>query len=76
MVTFEYPFEPHYLDLDGLRYHYLDEGTGEPIVMVHGNPSWSLLYSGIIQNLRDSYRCIAMDYPGFGMSGKPDIIAV
>ena len=68
-----YPFESKWMEIENIPVHYIDEGSGPVILFCHGNPSWSLLYSGIIQGLRDKYRCIAMDYPGFGMSGKPDI---
>ena len=66
-----YPFTGHYLDLDGLRYHYLDEGNGPPVVMVHGNPSWSFYYRNLTLALRDRYRCIVPDHIGCGFSDKP-----
>lgn len=52
--------------------HYIDEGKGAPIVMIHGTPSWSFLYRNLIKTLRKKYRCIAMDMLGFGLSDKPD----
>ncbi len=55
----------------GLRQHYLDEGTGDPIIMLHGNPSWSYYYRHLIQRLRPSYRCIVPDHIGMGLSDKP-----
>jgi haloalkane dehalogenase len=67
-----YPFSSHYLDLRGLRYHYLDEGHGEPIVMLHGNPTWSFYYRNLVLGLRDTYRCIVPDHIGCGLSDKPD----
>ena len=66
-----YPFVSRYLDLDGLRYHYLDEGQGEPIVMLHGNPTWSFYYRHLIAALRTRYRVIAPDHIGMGLSDKP-----
>lgn len=66
-----YPFESKFTQVDGMRVHYIDEGQGHPIVFCHGNPSWSLLYAPMIRVLRDHFRCIAVDYPGFGMSEKP-----
>ncbi len=66
-----YPFASHFLDLDGLRYHYLDEGRGDPVVMVHGNPTWSFYYRNLVLALRDSYRCIVPDHIGCGLSDKP-----
>ncbi len=62
----------HDLDLGGLRYHYLDEGQGEPVVMVHGNPSWSFYYRHLVEALRDNHRCIVPDHIGCGLSDKPD----
>jgi cis-3-alkyl-4-acyloxetan-2-one decarboxylase len=72
VVTFEYPFAGNYLDLDGLQYHYVDEGHGEPLVMVHGNPSWSYLYRNLVRQLSPDYRCIVPDHIGCGRSDKPD----
>jgi haloalkane dehalogenase len=63
-----YPFESHYADVAGSRVHYVDEGSGPPLLLLHGNPTWSFLYRNIIIGLRDGYRCIAVDYPGFGLS--------
>jgi len=67
----EYPFEGKRLDLEGLDYHYLDEGSGAPVVMVHGNPSWSFYYRNLVLSLRDRYRCIVPDHIGCGFSDKP-----
>jgi haloalkane dehalogenase len=67
----EYPFQGHFLDLDGLNYHYLDEGAGEPVVMLHGNPSWSFYYRNLVLSLQDRYRCIVPDHIGCGLSDKP-----
>jgi len=68
-----YPFTSHYLDLSGLRYHYIDEGQGEPIVMVHGNPTWSFYYRKLIKALSKRYRSIAPDHIGCGLSDKPGV---
>jgi haloalkane dehalogenase len=52
--------------------HYVDEGSGAPLLLLHGNPTWSFLYRDLIKGLRDRYRCIAPDHPGFGLSqGAP-----
>jgi haloalkane dehalogenase len=67
----DFPFEPHYLDQDGLRMHYLDEGKGDPILLLHGEPTWSFLYRKMIPSLAGVGRCIAPDYFGFGRSDKP-----
>ncbi|WP_433758964.1 alpha/beta fold hydrolase [Nocardia sp. CA-135398] len=63
-----YPFADHFDEIDGSRVHYLDEGSGAPLIMLHGNPTWSFLYRDVIIGLRDRFRCIAVDYPGFGLS--------
>src|SRR2546423_13930189 len=66
-----FPFEARWFDGAGPRVHYVDEGKGIPVVMFHGNPTWSFLYRKVIQELKGEFRCIAMDYPGFGMSERP-----
>ena len=66
-----FPFESHWFDSPVGRVHYLDEGEGPPILFLHGNPTWSFLYRGIIIRLRKHFRCIAVDYPGFGLSVHP-----
>lgn len=68
-----FPFERHYLDLDGLRMHYLDEGPRDaPVVlMVHGNPTWSFYYRGLVQALRDRFRIVVPCHIGCGLSDKP-----
>ena len=63
-----FPFESHYADVAGSRVHYIDEGGGPPLLLLHGNPTWSFLYREIVKGLRDRYRCIAVDHPGFGLS--------
>ncbi|ODS30747.1 MAG: 2-hydroxy-6-oxo-7-methylocta-2,4-dienoate hydrolase [Candidatus Scalindua rubra] len=67
----EYPFKSKFIELDMGKMHYIDEGEGAPIVMVHGNPTWSFLYRHMIKGLSKKYRCIAMDHIGFGLSDKP-----
>jgi haloalkane dehalogenase len=64
-------FRPHYVEQDGLRMHYLDEGTGDPVLLLHGEPTWSFLYRKVIPQLTERSRCIAPDYFGFGRSDKP-----
>jgi haloalkane dehalogenase len=56
---------------DGLRYHYIDTGQGEPVVMVHGNPTWSFFFRDLIAGLRDHYHIVAPDHIGCGLSDKP-----
>ncbi|HEY6006877.1 MAG TPA: alpha/beta fold hydrolase [Geobacteraceae bacterium] len=70
-LTKYYPFTGRRLDIDGLSYHYLDEGEGPVVVMVHGNPSWSFYYRNLVLALRDRYRCIVPDHIGCGLSDKP-----
>jgi len=67
-----YDFAPNYVEVDGLRLHYLDEGEGDPIVCFHGEPTWSYLYRKMIPPLVEGgHRVIAPDYAGFGRSDKP-----
>ena len=68
----DYPFEPNWFEWEGVRLHYVDEGVGPPVVLFHGEPTWSFLYRKIIPVLVDAgYRAIAPDYFGFGKSDKP-----
>jgi haloalkane dehalogenase len=68
----DFPFEPNYRDIDGLRLCHLDEGEGSPVVFFHGEPTWSYLWRKVIPPVRDAgHRCIAPDYAGFGRSDKP-----
>jgi haloalkane dehalogenase len=69
-----YPFDSHWLDLRGSHLHYLDEGPSEapPVLMLHGNPTWSFYYRKMVLTLRDRQRCIVPDHLGCGLSGKPD----
>lgn len=67
----EYPFSGKRLDLDNLGYHYLDEGSGPTVVMLHGNPSWSFYYRNLVKALANRYRCIVPDHIGCGLSDKP-----
>lgn len=66
-----YPFRSHELSLAGRRYHYLDEGTGSPLLLVHGNPTWSFYWREIVLALRGKYRLIVPDHMGCGLSDKP-----
>jgi haloalkane dehalogenase len=68
----DFPFEPNYREVDGLRLAHLDEGKGPPVVFFHGEPTWSYLWRKVIPPVRDAgFRCIAPDYAGFGRSDKP-----
>lgn len=67
-----FPFQAHWRPFDGLRLAHIDEGDGEPVVFLHGEPTWSFLWRNVIVPVRDAgYRCIAPDLPGFGRSDKP-----
>lgn len=66
-----YPFASRWLETRTGRVHYVDEGSGRPILMYHGNPTWSFLYRNVIKALRGEFRCVAVDYPGFGLSDHP-----
>jgi haloalkane dehalogenase len=68
-----FPFESQFRHLDAGRVHYVDEGDPDapPVLMLHGNPTWSFLYRHVIRELADDYRCLALDYLGFGLSDKP-----
>ena len=66
-----YPFESREIRIEGLRYHYLDEGQGEPLLLVHGNPTWSFYWRELVKALRSHYRLIVPDHIGCGLSDKP-----
>ena len=69
----DYPFNPKtFVHPNGLSQSYLDEGEGDPVVMLHGNPSWSYLWRHLVLGLRDGYRCIVPDHSGMGLSDKPN----
>ncbi len=63
-----FPFRSRIVEIDGCRVHYVDEGEGPPLLLLHGNPTWSFLYRDIVRGLRGHFRCVAPDYPGFGLS--------
>ncbi len=66
-----FPFTPHYFDNNAFQMHYVDEGSGEPIVLVHGDPTWGYLYRNFIHALARHQRCILPDHMGMGKSGIP-----
>ncbi len=67
-----FPYEPRWTQFEDLRMAHLDEGDGQPVVFVHGEPTWSFLWRHVIAPVREAgYRCIAPDLPGFGRSDKP-----
>jgi haloalkane dehalogenase len=67
----EYPFTSNFFVTPFGKMHYVDEGAGDPVVLVHGNPSWSFMYRNLILGLCHNNRCIAPDHLGFGLSEKP-----
>ncbi len=67
-----YPFEDRWAEIDGNLVHYVDEGQGPPLLLLNGNPSWSFGWRDVILGLRGTFRCIAPDYPGFGLSRPAD----
>jgi haloalkane dehalogenase len=66
-----YPFQGKTLSIGGFRLHCLDEGSGPPVVMLHGNPTWSFYYRNLVLALRDTHRTIVPDHIGMGLSEKP-----
>jgi haloalkane dehalogenase len=71
VVSTLYPFAGRTIDRPGGRSHFLDEGSGDPVVMLHGNPTWSFYYRNLVLALRDTYRCVVPDHIGCGLSAKP-----
>jgi haloalkane dehalogenase len=67
-----FPFESRWFESSAGRVHYVDEGSGQPILMCHGNPTWSFLWRNVIKALPGRFRCVALDYPGFGLSDRPE----
>jgi len=72
-ISADFPFEPHFVEVRGSRLHSVDEGSGDPILFLHGNPTSSYLWRNIIPDLTSAGRCIALALIGMGKSGKPDI---
>lgn len=66
-----FPFDSHFLEIEDGRVHYVDEGDGPVLLMLHGQPTWSFLFRHLIRELREDFRCVAVDYPGFGLSEAP-----
>jgi haloalkane dehalogenase len=66
-----YPFTSRFVEVEGYSMHYVDEGAGEPVVLLHGNPTWSFYFRELIKGLAHAYRCIAPDHIGCGLSARP-----
>jgi len=72
-ISADFPYEPNYIEVRGSKIHYIDEGSGDPVLFLHGNPTYSYLWRNIIPYVAPVGRCIAMDLIGMGKSDKPDI---
>ena len=72
-ISAEFPFESKFIDVHGSKIHYVEQGEGDPILFLHGNPTWSYLWRNIIPYGAQVGRAIAMDLIGMGKSDKPDI---
>jgi pimeloyl-ACP methyl ester carboxylesterase len=70
-----YPFVSRFVALPAGRLHYVDEGSGEPILFVHGTPTWSYEWRHLIRVLSPGWRCVAPDLLGFGLSDRPQGVA-
>jgi len=71
-ISTEFPFRSNFVEVHGSKIHYIDEGKGEPILLLHGNPTSSYLWRNVIPHLTRNARCIAPDLIGMGKSDKPD----
>ena len=69
----QYPFQSQYQAVHGHRLHYIDQGSGDPVIFLHGNPTWSYTFRNIIPYTQSTHRCIAIDLIGMGRSDKPQI---
>jgi haloalkane dehalogenase len=72
-VRVEFPFESRYIFVHGSKIHYIEKGSGQVLLFLHGNPTWSYLWRNVIPPVSEYGRCIAFDLVGFGKSDKPDI---
>ena len=72
-ISAEFPYDPHFVEIKGSKIHYIDEGSGDPVLFLHGNPTSSYLWRNIIPYMISVARCIAPDLIGMGKSDKPDI---
>lgn len=72
-ISADFPFKSHFLKVDGSKIHYVDEGKGDPVVFIHGIPTYSYLWRNVIPEVSKHARCIAPDLIGMGLSDKPDI---
>jgi cis-3-alkyl-4-acyloxetan-2-one decarboxylase len=68
-----YPFKSNYIKINGLNYHFLDQGSGDPVIMLHGNPTWSFYFRNLLKGLSSQFRTIVPDHIGCGLSDKPSV---
>jgi haloalkane dehalogenase len=73
VISADFPYESHYVEVLGSCMHYIDEGEGKPVLFIHGNPTSSYLWRNVIPHVSGNYRAIAIDLVGMGKSDKPDI---
>ena len=73
VISPSYPFKSNYVEVAGSKLHYIDEGAGDPILFLHGNPTWSYIWRNVIPHVAPLGRCIALDLIGMGRSDQPDI---
>jgi haloalkane dehalogenase len=66
-----YPFKSNFMNINGHQYHYLNEGSGSPVVMVHGNPTWSFFFRNLVKKLSTNHQVVVPDHMGCGLSDKP-----
>ena len=73
VISADFPYASQYVEVHGSQIHYVEEGSGDPILFLHGNPTSSYLWRNIMPHLQGHGRCIAMDLIGMGKSDKPDL---
>ena len=73
MARHDFPYPSKYVEVDSVKMHYVEAGAGDPILFIHGNPTWSYVWRNIMPHLQDKNRVIALDLVGFGKSEKPEI---
>jgi haloalkane dehalogenase len=73
MISSEFNFESRFIEVNGTQIHFIERGTGQVFLFIHGNPTWSYLWRNIIPPVSSLGRCIAFDLVGFGKSARPDI---
>ncbi len=72
-ISADFPYEPNFVEVHGSRMHYIEAGSGDPVLFLHGNPTSSYLWRNIIPHVQSQARCLALDLIGMGKSDKPDI---